>query len=331
MVDKKSKVWLISIGLILLIIATILTFTKRQDKDVYMGKLKLAHEGYMDGIEFGIGDSGMDLAKKWGEPTQSDYYTGGLFMKYGDRIFFTDGYIDQNNNYLYGSINSIITNEAFGIHAGMTIGEVIDILGQPNGLDIYDELREDPESRFANNMFAYYYAGDYTLAICYDKDSKLVEYIELSTHWKNPDILEGSFLVLTDIEKEAFNRFTEDYNDRELTFLSPISIMKLYLHAQKEKNYEAEWELYTKDHNEFGWSKEDHMKIPKEDRPKDFSHFENPVNIEIKYLNDYKEAIVSWEDKYLEEYDASGNPFRFSFKLVMDNNWSWKVSFMPMQ
>lgn len=327
---KKSKVWLISIGLILLIIATILTFTKRQDKDVYMGKLKLAHEGYMDGIEFPIGSSGMEVAKKWGDPMEVDYFAGGLFMKYGDAIFFTDGYIGENNNYLYGTINTIMAKGGFGIHGGMSIDEVIDKLGPPNGIDIYDELREDPEGRFANNEFAYYYAGDYTLSIPYDKDSKFVQYIELGTHWKNPDILEGSFLVLTNIEKETYTRFTNDYNETELIGLSPISVMKLYLHAQKEKDYETEWELYTKDENEFAWSKEDHMKIPARDRLKDFSHFENPVNIELKYLNNYKDAIISWEDKHLDEYDASGNPFRFSFRLVRDKG-IWKVSFLPMQ
>jgi len=99
----------------------------------------------------------------------------------------------------------------------------VNILGQPNRMDIYDELRDDPESRFANNLFIYYYARDYTLSICCDEASKLVQYIELDTHWKNPYILDGSFLVLTDLEKDAYKRFTDDYNENELTFLSPIS------------------------------------------------------------------------------------------------------------
>jgi len=37
--------------------------------------------------------------------------------------FFTYGYIDENKNYIYGSINEICTNEGFGIHAGMSIDE----------------------------------------------------------------------------------------------------------------------------------------------------------------------------------------------------------------
>ena len=65
-------------------------------------------------------------------------------------------------------------------------------------------------------------AGDYTLAICYDKDSKLIQYIELSSHWKTLKYFRKEvFSPTTDIEKEAYERFTEDYNDRELTFLSP--------------------------------------------------------------------------------------------------------------
>lgn len=62
--------------------------------------------------------------------------------------------------------------------------------------------------------------------------------------------------------------------------------------------------------------------------------YENVVFYTDSYLNydeNYKYAYISWEDKYLEEYDGSGNPFRFSFSLVNGGDRIWKVAFRPMQ
>lgn len=105
--------------------------------------------------------------------------------------------------------------------------------------------------------------------------------------------------------------------------------MKLYLHASAEKDYETEWELYIKGENQMGWDKEYHMNILASDRKNNYSNFENPVNINVNY--DTNDAVITWEDKKLKQYDYDGRPFIFGFNLTRNNDGIWKVSFLPMQ
>lgn len=304
------------------------------DKYAYNEYLKLAYEGKMDGIEFGIGDNTEEVVKKWGEPLEIDYFAGGLYLKYDNIVFFTNGYTDEGKIH-HGEIQNMIlfnNKDTYGIKSGMDIYAIEKILGQPNFREIYDAyFGPDPDGKYGEDNKAYYLAGNYMLVIPYNKDTKTCDFIELGRSEGYYNLSSDNFLELTDAEKKVYDKFIVDFNEEELRNLFPLSIMKLYFHAQKEKNYEAEWELYTKEENQLGWDKKEHMKIPERDRMKDFSPFENPVNIEINYYNDYKEAVISWEDKYLEEYDAAGNPFRYSFRLVLDKNYTWKVGFLPMQ
>lgn len=138
-------------------------------------------------------------------------------------------------------------------------------------------------------------------------------------------------LNLSSEELDAYNNFTTTYDEEELRGLEPISVMKLYIHASMEKSYETEWELYMKRDNQLGWDKEYHMNIPDSDRMTDYSVFENAVNIDISYSGDDQYAVITWEDEYLEEYDSSGNPYRYGFSLVKSEEGIWKVSFLPMQ
>ena len=57
------------------------------------------------------------------------------------------------------------------------------------------------------------------------------------------------------------------------------------------------------------------MSIPKDDRTKDFSQYENPVNIRVDYRDfELLEAVVSWEDKYADPDSYDGQePFRYPF------------------
>lgn len=301
---------------------------------VYNEKLNLAYEGKMDGIEFSVGDNGEDVVKKWGEPQEMDYFAGGLYLKYNNIVFYTDGYIYEGKVY-HGKIlrMTLFNNEGtYGIKSGMSIYEIEEILGVPNFRAIYDDCyRTDPDGFYGEDNIAYYLAGDYMVTIPYNKDTNNCRFIELGSSEYYRYLNRNSFLELSDIEKKAYDNFIIDFNEEEISNLFSLSIMKLYLHAQKEKNYEAEWELYTKEEHQMGWDKEEHMKIPEEDRVRDFRHFENPVNIKIEYSDDCKEATISWEDKNFEEYDASGNPFRFSFRLVLDKDRIWRVCFLPMQ
>lgn len=137
-----------------------------------------------------------------------------------------------------------------------------------------------------------------------------------------------SFMALTDNELNAYNSFKENYNDMALTGLSPLSIMKLYLHAEKIKDYDTQYELYTRDENQVMWTKEEHLDIPESDRVKDFGIFETATRRTVT-IND-GEAIVSWYSTHdSDAYDEDA--WQYGFRLTMDDNGIWRVGFIPMQ
>ncbi len=284
---------------------------------------------YLNDIEFGIGDSAEELVDEWGLPIEVDYYNGGLYLKYDDAVFYTNGYINDNKTLHYGSINAIEAERGFGINSGMTIDQSREYLGGPDARDIFAELKEFGEGIPPSTD--YYYRDGYTISIPYDKDTKQIKYIRLGSYQPIPDIMGSGFLELSNSEKENYNNFIVDFNQRQIQTNSPISIMKLWIHARMEENYEAEWELYSKEEKVLGWDKEEHMKITKDVLPGDFAEFKNPINIEVEYSDDYSTATVSWEDKYLDEYDGFGNPFRYSFTLIRSENSTYRPDFRPMQ
>lgn len=287
-----------------------------------------AYDGLLDDVEFGIGDDAIELVKKWGEPISKGYMYGGLYLHYDKAVFYTDGYI-EDDTYFYGNIVMMETAESYGIKKGMPIEEARELLGNPDGEDVYDELREYGEGVYYPRL--YYYAGDYTISLIYEPETKFIKYIRLDGYRPETDIGREGFIGLNETEKKVYEEFIVDFDEEVLNGISPLSIMKIYIHALMEENYEAEWELYTKEENQLGWDKEHHMAIAKEDRPRDFSHYQNPVNIRLTYGEDYKHVSISWEDRYLDEYDGFGNPFRYSFSLVRGKGYIWKVSFLPMQ
>ena len=85
-----------------------------------------------------------------------------------------------------------------------------------------------------------------------------------------------------------------DFNDNKLNGYTPMNIMKIWIHALREGNYEAEWELFTKEEKQLGWDKEDHMGQKKDRRVGDFDAYKNPVNIEVNYGANYEYACISW-------------------------------------
>ncbi|PKM70276.1 MAG: hypothetical protein CVU93_02900, partial [Firmicutes bacterium HGW-Firmicutes-18] len=112
-----------------------------------------------------------------------------------------------------------------------------------------------------------------------DMDSDAREYVRRAMEKFFNEYLEQvepeeSFMNLTDNELNAYNSFKENYNDMALTGLSPLSIMKLYLYAVKTKDYDTQYELYTKDENQVMWTKEEHLSIPDNHRINDFGIFE---------------------------------------------------------
>ena len=284
---------------------------------------------FIDNIEYGIGDSAEILVDKWGSPLEVDYIYGGLYLKYEDYVFYTDGYINEDETYCYGNIITIEADKSYGIKSGITIEESRKVLGEPDGMDIYDELKEYGEGILPSTDF--YYRDDYTISIPYDKETKQVNYIRLGTYRPTPDIIGSGFIELTDIERDIYEDYIIDFDEDKINGCTPMNVMKLWLYALQEKNYEAEWELFTKGEMHLGWDKKYHLENLTGDREFDPSVFQNPVNIRVTYDENYKFASISWEDKYLEEYDASGNPFRFSFGIINGGDRIWKVAFTPMQ
>lgn len=140
---------------------------------------------------------------------------------------------------------------------------------------------------------------------------------------------ELDLLGLSQEESDVYDRFKSTHNEEELRGLEPISVMKLYIHSGVEKDYETEWELYTKNDNQLGWDKDYHMSIPDSDRKTDYSVFKNALNMRCEEGVQY--TVISWEGKYWGEYDGEGNPFRYSFSLVKSEDGIWKVCFLPMQ
>ena len=349
---KKPKTFTTLVGIVLLVFAVIVTLTNKKEQIVHIDenfglktsmedrklndKLKLAYEGLIDDVEFSINTSAEDIIHKWGEPRGRGFMRdGGLFLSYDDIIFHTNGHLNSDNGYNiynYGDIVGIIVKESYGIKFGMDIDDVKDILGKPHGETVYDSMRRDGEGIVKPKL--YYYVGDYTVTIPYDEKTKEVLYIKLGSYRDYPDITRKGFLELNNLEKEVYESYIIDFDENKLRGLGPISIMKMYLHAGKEKNYEGEWELYIKEENYVVWDKEYHMSIPKDDRTKDFSQYENPVNIRVDYRDfELLEAVVSWEDKYADpdSYDGHGNPFRYPFSLIRNSNGIWKVQFLPIQ
>jgi len=341
MEEKSISIRFVILGIIFLLIV-IFIFTEYSmgnykapgnniiynEDNEYNELFKSAYDGYIDNVEFGIGDDAAEIVGKWGEPLSKGYIYGGLYLQYDKVTFYTNGYI-EDSNYIYGNISMIDTIETYGIKGGMAIEDVINVLGIPNGEDIYDELRAYGEGIYYPRL--YYYAGDYTISIIYDPETKLTKYIQLDDYRPEPDIGREGFAGLNERENEVYEKFITDFEENILYGMSPLSIMKIYIHALMEENYEAEWELYTKEEGQIGWDKEYHMLIPNKDRPKNFDHYKNPVNIKLTYSEDNEYASISWEDRYLEEYDGLGNPFRYSFNLVRSKDNIWKVLFMPMR
>lgn len=297
------------------------------DRYAYNENLKSAYEGFVDGVEFRLNSPAEEVVKNWGEPLDIGYLYGGLYLAYEDVVFYTDGYMNNDNSYTYGTIGRIDTRESYGIKAGaMTTDMVMGVLGEPDGWQVYDEEWKDPEGDI--HPKAYYYAGDYTITISYRVDNRLVQYISIDDYRPLPVVGRGGFLVLNDNEKEAYERFIQNFDEKELNGLSVISILKLYLHCHKEGNFEAQWELYTKEDTEFGWDKKEHIAMRKKEEEIDFSrYFENPVNIEIDYFRDRTRATLSWEDIKIKNDPSNSPGSRINFRLAKNKDGIWKVEF----
>lgn len=298
----------------------------------YISQLKLAYEGRMDKTKPIIGGN---VEQYLDDSFESYYFLGGIAYNNGEIQLLTNGYLDYDDNSpVYGDVVVVVKAEAYGIKKGMSMDEVKIALGEPGGITDYS-LEYDESELYGSNAIFEYETGEYQVVIVFDSLDKTVIAVHLNGARNNPGYPTSEekmdLLNLSQEELDAFNRFKFDYDEEELRGLEPISVMKLYIRSIIEKDYETEWELFIKDEKHLGWDKEDHMNMYDKDTNRNYGVFQNAVNIRQGYDEDGEYVSVSFEDKYLDEYDNSGNPFRFSFGLVKNENGIWKASFLPMQ
>lgn len=298
----------------------------------YISQLKFAYEGRMDKTKPIIGKN---VEQYLDDNFDSYYFLGGLAHDNGEIQLLTNGYLDYDDNSpVYGDVIVIVKKEAYDIKMGMTMDKVKNGLGEPDEIVDYS-LEYDESELYGSHTIFEYETGEYVVVIVFDSLDKTVIAVHLNGSKNNPGYptSEGriDLLALSQEELDAYNRFKSNYNEEELRGLEPISLMRLYLHATIEHDLESQWELYIKEENYLGWDKEYHLSEFANHRKREFSEFENAVNIDISYEEDDINTAIVWEDKYLEEYDSSGYPFKFTFGLVKNKDGIWKVSFLPMQ
>lgn len=304
---------------------------KSTEEPRYIRQLKFAYEGRMNKTKPIIGEN---VEQYLDDSFDMYYFLGGLAFNNGDMQLLTNGYLDDDNNPVYGDVVVIIKDEAYGIKTGMSIDEVKNALGDPNENTDYS-LEHDESELYGRNTTFTYDVGDYQVVIVFDALDKNVAAVHLNGSKNNlgyPTSEKKTDLTnLSQEELDVYNRFKSNYDEEDLRGLEPLSVMKLYIRSIMEKDYETEWELFIKEEKYLGWDKEHHMSMYNRDIDRDYSVFENAVNIRYGYDEDGRYVSISFEDKYLQEYDNSGYPFRFSFGLAKNKDEIWKVVFLPMQ
>lgn len=118
---------------------------------------ELLSMGRINGVEFGIGSKTRDIVEAWGPP---DYYEGfqaGLYLQYGNIIFFTNSWDLDDEGYV--SVIGLGENiNTYGARVGMSCSEIKAILGQPawEGYTGMGELGSGYENE---DWVLYYQAG----------------------------------------------------------------------------------------------------------------------------------------------------------------------------
>lgn len=157
----------------------------------------------------------------------------------------------------------------------------------------------------------------------------IVESPETSTEKK--DVTSEFIFELSDEEYKAYQLIRKDKNEEHLLGLSPISVAKLYIQANFDKDYETEYSIYDTDDvkDGVGWTLEEHLKIPESD------------HMTKEYIYEYLVPLINGE---FEELSDSGGVIRYQritkdsnedpdmgFQMKRTDEGIWKVCFMPIQ
>lgn len=136
--------------------------------------LKNAYQGKIDGGEFGVGESTEKIMNALGQPEMTDNFLGGMYLKYGDIVYFSNGWLEDAGQ---GAVNHgevvIISKNgnspSYGIKKGMTLEEVKALLGEPD--EVWDLTPEElAESELiVHDRVVIYQTGDYQVQLEFDK------------------------------------------------------------------------------------------------------------------------------------------------------------------
>lgn len=131
--------------------------------------LKLACEGKVDGIDFGIGSYSGEIVEKWGMPDRCDNYMGGAYLAYDDKdVTFLTNTPMYDGKMEYADVVWIViwgdSREIYNVRIGMTFEEIEEVLGRPSS-------KETPYENEESEL----YGGKWT--ITYDTGKYLLEFV----------------------------------------------------------------------------------------------------------------------------------------------------------
>lgn len=128
------------------------------DTTKYKNEFENAYKGMMDDLPFKIGESDEGIVTEYGVPKSEGNFMGGYHFHYDDMTFFTTGGI-FGEGYESGEVVVIEytgDDEKFGLKNGMSIEEVIAILGEPDYR--YEHSDDDIEGEWSGTDWMLYYS-----------------------------------------------------------------------------------------------------------------------------------------------------------------------------
>ncbi|MFC7441275.1 hypothetical protein [Laceyella putida] len=136
---------------------------------------------------------------------------------------------------------------------------------------------------------------------------------------------ESNLLQLSPDELKVYTAFKKKWDDRVLKDADPIMVAKLYFHAIDTKDYATQYELFIDDLEQVEWSKQEHLKMMKEDGLKTAEQMRKLFARvqEVKFIE------VDKKSGYLEFPEEGENLGQF--QMVKNKKGIWKVKFRPMQ
>lgn len=136
---------------------------------------------------------------------------------------------------------------------------------------------------------------------------------------------------LTPEEQAAYDAISADKDDSHLEGLEPISVAKLYIQSLLDEDYETEYALYytSKVADGEGWTLEDHLAIPEDDRPTSDDIYE--VLVPLVDGEFVQPGNFAGHIRYDVTFHDTGEEMEMGFQMKRDLNSVWKVSFLPLQ